>query len=486
MTKKLLIYKEERLTPKSYKKIGILGGMGPQATADVYIKIIRIFQEKFNAKYDSDFPKIIINSIPLPDIVENKINERKIEKILVENSILLEKAGADFIIIPCNSVDKFVPLIRASVKIPILSIIEETVKTIKKDNVGLLATDYTISNRLYEDKINAIDKKVIFPSINEQKIITNIIMSILANKNIDFSKKKLKEIIFNLKEKGAEEIILGCTELPLISEKEEFLIDTIEVLAEKAVEIAKDFNMKKTYKKYDNQPSFGALALNTSGNYFSAKMKPLLILDLDGTLYDFDNGKTKNFKKSRVYKAVKSNACKFIAQKQRTSINEAQKIYKKVVIEFDGEVSIGLEKTFGIDRYEYFKAAFDLNPKDFITKKDLRPFIKGLKTDIAILTGAPKVWADVVLDYLNLTEYKEKLFTGESDIRKPNPKAFEQVCSSLKFAPANCISVGDQLKTDIIPAKSLGMKTILIKSNSSEADFCINSLEELPGALKRI
>jgi len=248
----------------------------------------------------------------------------------------------------------------------------------------------------------------------------------------------------------------------------------------------KDFNMERNSFQYENRTIVDALALNTSGISLSTNMNKLLILDLDGTLYDFDNGKTNNFKKSRFYQEVKSNACKFIAKKRSISFTEAKKVYERIFEEFNGEISIGIEKIFGINRYDYFKAAFNLKPQDFIAKKDLLPFIKKLKTSVAILTSAPRVWAEPVLDYLNLGEYKNKLFTGEPDIRKPSALAFKQVCDSLRFSPINCISIGDQVETDILPAKSIGMKTILVKKSSPEADFSISSLEELPKVLKLI
>ena len=90
------------------------------------------------------------------------------------------------------------------------------------------------------------------------------------------------------------------------------------------------------------------------------------------------------------------------------------------------------------------------------------------------------------MDYLNLGEYKKALFTGEPDIRKPSELAFKQVCDSLGFSPADCISIGDQIETDILPAKSIGMKTILTKNESPKADFCIKSLDELPKVLRII
>jgi aspartate racemase len=220
------------------KTVGILGGMGPEATSDFYMRIIKIFQERFNAKYDSDFPQIIINSIPLPDIVETSENEGKIKEMLIRSCKLLENAGAEFIAIPCNSVSKFILIMRESVKIPVLSIIETAISTLKTSKIGILGTNYTIQNRLYEKLLIEKGKEVILPDETEQKEVTQVIMSILANKDIEKAIISFNGIINKLKERGAEEIILGCTELPLIANKENYLIDTLQTLAEKTVNLS--------------------------------------------------------------------------------------------------------------------------------------------------------------------------------------------------------------------------------------------------------
>ena len=86
------------------KTIGIIGGMGPEATALFYKKIIRIFQNYYSAKYDSDYPKIIIYNVPIPDVVENCTQEEIIKSMLISASKKLESIGADYIVIPCNTV----------------------------------------------------------------------------------------------------------------------------------------------------------------------------------------------------------------------------------------------------------------------------------------------------------------------------------------------------------------------------------------------
>lgn len=215
-------------------------------------------------------------------------------------------------------------------------------------------------------------------------------------------------------------------------------------------------------------------------------MKQLIILDLDGTLYNFDNSNSVNFTSSRFYSEIKKRVYSFLSKRLEMDEDNARELYESVKTEFNGEVSLGLEFKFGIDRYEFFGETWNLDPSQFIQRANRLPLIQSLDGTIAFLTSAPRVWASEVLKYLNLGDYQDRLFTGEPNLRKPNPLVFRQICDSFGFSPLEAISVGDQLATDVMPAKSIGMKTILVRDNSQEADYCINSVDELPELLRRI
>ena len=221
------------------KTIGILGGMGPEATADLYMSIIRKFQKNYGAKYDRDFPPFFIFSVPIPDVVEQIEQREEIIRMLVDGVKQLESSGADFIAIACNTVQVFLPILRKSVSIPILSIPEETVKTIqnkKYTKVGLLATETTVRGKLFEELCVKQNIELIVPE--DQARLTQIIMNILAGKNDESDKQQLLSIIASLQSSGAEAVILGCTDLPLILKQKDVdieLIDTTQVLASTSV-----------------------------------------------------------------------------------------------------------------------------------------------------------------------------------------------------------------------------------------------------------
>lgn len=204
----------------------------------------------------------------------------------------------------------------------------------------------------------------------------------------------------------------------------------------------------------------------------------LFIFDLDGTLYRFEEG---GFSKSKFYADIKVNAYKFLSERLNLPLSESEKEYQIIKEKYKGEISLGVEKEFGIERYVYFANTWNLNPEVYFPKNPSLPnLFRRLKGRVAILTSAPRIWAKRTLDYLEISPFiNDALFTGEPNIRKPSPLAFQQVIDYFGTSPERAISIGDQEATDILPAKSLGMKTVIIGKESGATDFCIESLEEL-------
>ena len=189
------------------KKIGVIGGMGPESTIVFYQEIVKIFQKKFNAKYDSDYPEMMISNLPIPDIVENLQNPDIIIRMIRENSKKLENAGMDFIVIPCNTVNLFYDKFSRGASIPILNIIEEAVKKVKSSgyrNVGLLATETTIKNRLYEKWFEKFNINQMLPIIKDRIDVNKIILNILNGKKLNEDRKKLENVMDVMVECGAE------------------------------------------------------------------------------------------------------------------------------------------------------------------------------------------------------------------------------------------------------------------------------------------
>lgn len=223
------------------KKVGIIGGMGPEATISLYQEIINIFQKKYNAKLDSDYPEIYIINLPIPDIVEKPDNLFKINKMVVEACNKLYSSGADFIVLPCNTINILYEEYSNSVPLPVLNIIDEIGFNLFKSGIkkiGLLATNTTYNFQIYEKYFKKYGIEIIRPTNQEIIEINNIIFRILSgNKNI-VDKNYLLELSKKMMLASAEGVVLGCTDLPLIFNESDVdfpIFDTIKILAEKCV-----------------------------------------------------------------------------------------------------------------------------------------------------------------------------------------------------------------------------------------------------------
>jgi len=229
----------------SEKIIGILGGMGPEATIDLFYKIIKFTP----AEKDQDHLRIIIDNNPkIPDRTAAILGKGEDPlPALQESARNLEKAGADFIIIPCNTAHYFLPSIQKSVKIPILNMIEETAKETKKripqiKKVGLLASIGVYRWEIYHQHFKKFHIEVISPEEKDKEEVMKAIYAVKAGDLSNEVKKNIISIAQKLIDKGAEAIITGCTEIPLILKEGDIsapIIDPTQVLAKAAVQKAK-------------------------------------------------------------------------------------------------------------------------------------------------------------------------------------------------------------------------------------------------------
>ena len=227
------------------KIIGILGGMGPEATIDLFYKIIKFTP----AEKDQDHLRIIIDNNPkIPDRTAAILGKGEDPlPALQETAQNLEKAGADFIIIPCNTAHYFLSSIQESVNIPVLNMIEETAKETKKripqiKKVGLLASIGVYKSEIYHQHFKKFHIEVISPEEKDRGKVMKVIYTVKAGDLSEEVKKNILKITQKLIDKGAEAVIAGCTEIPLILKEEDILfplIDPTQVLAKIAVQKAR-------------------------------------------------------------------------------------------------------------------------------------------------------------------------------------------------------------------------------------------------------
>lgn len=225
------------------KKLGIIGGMGPLATANLFNKIVTTT----DAKYDQDHIHIIIdNNTLIPDRTDNILGKGQSPlNELVKSAINLEKIGADFLIMPCNTAHYFYEDIKKEINIDFLNMIEETAKYINESyansrKVGLLATEGTVKSGIYDLYFNKYNIDVIKPDNNTQQIISHIIYGVKEGKK-EVLIDDIYTVVEELKSKGAEVFILGCTELSVINETYKLkgnFVDALNVITEKAIKFA--------------------------------------------------------------------------------------------------------------------------------------------------------------------------------------------------------------------------------------------------------
>lgn len=233
---------------KPQKIIGILGGAGPLATAKFFSDVIDICQTKYKAEQDTDFPKIYLYNMPMDGFDETGFSDPNlVKKQLIYGVKTLENWGADFIVLPCNTIHYFIKEMRNSIKIPIISIIESTIKTVETsgfNKIGILSSSSTRILKLYSGPFNEKNFNTYIPSEKEQEKIDSVVLKAMGGTQGVKEIKILEKIMQKMLSKGAQGIILGCTELPLaISQKNTGikLFNTINILAEYAVD--------KAYKK---------------------------------------------------------------------------------------------------------------------------------------------------------------------------------------------------------------------------------------------
>jgi len=224
--------------------LGIFGGMGPEATADLYSQILELTPAE---KDQQHIPTLIFSNPQVPDRMESIANGGEFIKPYLSFSVRkLESAGASFIAIPCNTVHYFYDYMQESVDIPIIHMIRETALEVAEKHpevkkVGLLATSGTIESGLYNKELVAKGFEVITPS---DSILANIVMKavygIKSKTDPQINEDLLAIAGQNLADRGAEVIVLGCTEIPLAYNPARVdlpVVNATRVLAERAIKL---------------------------------------------------------------------------------------------------------------------------------------------------------------------------------------------------------------------------------------------------------
>lgn len=218
------------------KIIGIIGGMGPEASAHFYKLLIYHAQKDFGADKNEDFPEIFLDSIPVPDFISSEDREEEALDMLIERVKMMDKLPISFFCMACNTGHLLIDKLQKYSNKPFVSLLTEVPKYVKKQKVkkvGLLATPTTIRTKMYQKPLEKSGIEIIVPKNGDVNLLGNIILETIAGKNIEHNRILVQHIARRLLDRRAEAIIESCTELPLIFPRQHLVpvFDTLEILA---------------------------------------------------------------------------------------------------------------------------------------------------------------------------------------------------------------------------------------------------------------
>ena len=226
------------------KTIGLIGGMSWESTIPYYRIINEKVKETLGGLHSA---RIILYSVEFAEIEECQATGQwdKSAGILGDAAKKLEAAGADFIVICTNTMHKVADQIQAGISVPVIHIADATADKLEAANirrVALLGTKYTMTQDFYKSRLIARGFDVLIPDKKDVEIVNNVIYKELCLGEIrEESRAEFSRIIAALKEKGAEAVILGCTEIGLLVQQESSalrIFDTTEIHAVRAAELA--------------------------------------------------------------------------------------------------------------------------------------------------------------------------------------------------------------------------------------------------------
>ena len=227
------------------KTIGLIGGTSWESSIEYYRILNETVKEKLGGRNSA---KIILFSVNFEEIMTFKKlgQKKKIAELLINAAKTVENAGADVLLLGANTIHSFADLIQKNISISILHIADATAEKIKEkgfNKIGLLGTKVTMEEEFYKKRLkekHGID--VVVPDEEDRQLMDDIIFNeLVLGKFLDSSKATIIEMMHKLSSQGAEGIILGCTEIPLIIKQDDCqytLFDTTAIHSKAAVEFA--------------------------------------------------------------------------------------------------------------------------------------------------------------------------------------------------------------------------------------------------------
>mgnify|MGYP001630515555 CR=1 FL=1 len=226
------------------KTIGLLGGMSWESTIAYYQRINLTVNQEMGGLHSA---KCLLYSVDFQEIEDCQSRDQweKSAEILAGAARDLERGGADFLILCTNTMHKVAEPIQAAVGIPLIHIVDVTLEELRRrriSRVGLLGTRYTMEQEFYRDRLARGGVETLIPPEEEREMINSVIFDELCQGAFyPGSRAAFLKVTRNLRQEGAEAVILGCTEIGLLIRQEDTeipLLDTTALHSEKAARLA--------------------------------------------------------------------------------------------------------------------------------------------------------------------------------------------------------------------------------------------------------
>ena len=224
------------------KTIGLIGGMSWESTI-TYYEILNKETAAILGGFHSS--KILMYNVDFAEL-ENNMSTGNWDgnaKILADAAVRLEKGGADFIVIATNTMHKLVPYIEEKINVPILHISDATADAIKRDGhrkIALLGTKFTMTQDFIKDRLVNAGLEVMIPDEEDIELVNDVIFNELClGKVLDSSRKEYQRIISYMKHRGAEGVILRCTEIGMLIKEKDSVLPTYDTTIIHATEAAR-------------------------------------------------------------------------------------------------------------------------------------------------------------------------------------------------------------------------------------------------------
>ncbi|MGE6399547.1 aspartate/glutamate racemase family protein [Bacillus cereus] len=212
--------------------IGILAGMGPKSTGPFVDTVVAKCQTIYGAKHDMDFPHMMIYSCPTPFYMDRPIDHEAMKKAIIEGAQKLESTGVGFIAMPCNTAHLYFEELQRSLSIPILNIVDETLKAIPETakRVALLATEATVQAGIYQDGI--AQRNIEYIHNEKWQEMINQIITCIKGGEVEEAHKLWSALVLQLKDE-VDTAIIACTDLNVVAN--EGFVDSAQCLAKAVV-----------------------------------------------------------------------------------------------------------------------------------------------------------------------------------------------------------------------------------------------------------